>query len=131
MPLFEQFDLALTLCANQFAGRSIALDKFVNRIAYLPLLNGGVFLAAFFWLWFEADETTVCAQRRNVVAALLGGIVIAGVSHLLKALLQLHYLPLHYTDHPSRCSHTHPSRHRGLASTGYRRPNLSVVARFY
>jgi len=49
-------DLALTLCANQFAGRSIALDKFVNHIAYLPLLNGGVFLAAFFWLWFEADE---------------------------------------------------------------------------
>jgi hypothetical protein len=59
MPLFEQFDLALTLCANQFAGRSIALDKFVNHIAYLPLLNGGVFLAAFFWLWFEADETTL------------------------------------------------------------------------
>jgi undecaprenyl-diphosphatase len=27
-----------------------------------------------------------------------GAIVIAGVSHLLKALLQLHYLPLHYPD---------------------------------
>jgi len=98
MSLFEQFDRALTLCANQFAGRSIALDEFVNHIAYLPLLNGGVFLAAYWWLWFEADETTVCAQRRNVVAALLGAIVIAGVSHLLKGFFQLHYLPLHYPD---------------------------------
>jgi len=33
--------------------------------------------------------------------------------------------------YPSRCSHTHPSRHRGLASHGNRRPNLSAVARFY
>jgi undecaprenyl-diphosphatase len=98
MTLFEQTDRALTLSANQFAGRSLALDKFVNHIVYLPLLNGGVFLAAYWWLWFEADETTVCAQRRHVVAALLGAIVIAGVSHLLKTLLQLHYLPLHYPD---------------------------------
>jgi undecaprenyl-diphosphatase len=98
MTLFEQTDRALTLSANQFAGRSLVLDQFVNHIVYLPLLNGGVFLAAYWWLWFEADETTVCAQRRNVVASLLGAIVIAGVSHLLKGFLQLHYLPLHYPD---------------------------------
>jgi undecaprenyl-diphosphatase len=98
MTLFEQTDRALTLSANQFAGRSLVLDQFVNHIVDLPLLNGGVFLAAYWWLWFEADETTVCAQRRNVVASLLGAIVIAGVSHLLKGFLQLHYLPLHYPD---------------------------------
>ena len=104
MTLFEQTDRALTLSANQFAGRSLVLDKFVNHIVYLPLLNGGVFLAAYWWLWFEADETTVCAQRRNVVASLLAAIVIAGVSHLLKTLLQLHYLPLHYPDLGMRLS---------------------------
>jgi undecaprenyl-diphosphatase len=98
MTLFEQTDRALTLSANQFAGRSLVLDQVVNHIVYLPLLNGGVFLTAYWWLWFEADETTVCAQRRNVVASLLGAIVIAGVSHLLKGFLQLHYLPLHYPD---------------------------------
>jgi undecaprenyl-diphosphatase len=98
MTLFEQTDRALTLSANQFAGRSLVLDKFVNDIVYLPLLNGGVFLAAFWWLWFEAGESGAYAQRRNVVAALLGTIVVGGVSHLLKVLLQLHYLPLHYQD---------------------------------
>ena len=98
MTLFEQTDRALSQYANQFVGRSIVLDKFVYDILDTSLLNGGVFLAAYWWLWFEADETTVCAQRRNVVASLLGAIVIAGVSHLLKALLQLHYVPLHYPD---------------------------------
>ena len=84
MTLFDQIDRALTLSANQFAGRSVVLDKFVNDIVYLPLLNGGVFLAAFWWLWFEADESGAYAQRRNVVAALLGTIVVGVVSHLLK-----------------------------------------------
>ena len=72
MTLFDQTDRALTLSANQFAGRSLVLDRFVNDILYLPLLNGGVFLAAFWWLWFEANESGACVQRRNVVAALLG-----------------------------------------------------------
>ena len=68
MTLFDQIDRALTLYANQFARRSLALDKLANDIVYLPLLNGGVFLAAFWWLWFEADESGAYAQRRNVVA---------------------------------------------------------------
>jgi hypothetical protein len=52
--LFEQIDRALTLSANQFAGRSLVLDQFVNNIVYLPLLTGGVFMSAFCWLWFNA-----------------------------------------------------------------------------
>ena len=28
----------------------------MNHIVYLPLLNGGVFLAAYWWLWFEVDR---------------------------------------------------------------------------
>jgi hypothetical protein len=47
MTLFEQTDRALTLSANQFAGRSLVFDKLVNDIVYLPLPNSGVFLAAF------------------------------------------------------------------------------------
>ena len=55
MTLIEQADRALTLNANQFAGRSIALDKLVYDILDMSLLNSGVFLAAFWCLWFEAD----------------------------------------------------------------------------
>jgi|HubBroStandDraft_3_1064219.scaffolds.fasta_scaffold16349_2 undecaprenyl-diphosphatase len=98
MTLFEQTDRALTLYANQFAGRSIVLDKFVFDILDTSLLNGGVFLAAYWWLWFEADESGVHAQRRNVVVALVAVIVVAGASLLLKVLLPFRYPPLSNPD---------------------------------
>jgi hypothetical protein len=40
-------------------------------------LKGGVFLAAYWWLWFEVDRNGVHAQRRDVVVALLGGTIAA------------------------------------------------------
>ena len=89
MTLLEQTDRALTLWANQFAGRSIVLDKFVFDTLDASLLNSGVVLAAYWWLWFEADESGVCAQRRNVVVALLAVIVVATAAWLLKVLLAL------------------------------------------
>jgi undecaprenyl-diphosphatase len=94
MTLFEQTDRALGLYANQFAGRSIVLDRFVYDILDTSLLNGGVFLAAYWWLWFEADESGVYAQRRNVVVALLAVIGVAGALKLLKVLLPFRYPPL-------------------------------------
>jgi undecaprenyl-diphosphatase len=92
--LIEQIDRALTLYANQFAGRSIALDKLVYDILDMSLLNSGVFLAAYWWLWFEADESGVYAQRRNVVVALLAVIVVASAAWLLKVLLPFRHPPL-------------------------------------
>lgn len=94
MTLLEETDRALTQYANQLAGRSVALDQFVFDIADSTLLNGGVFLAAFWWLWFEADESGAHVQRRNVVIALLAATVVGGVSRLLQVLLPFHRLPL-------------------------------------
>ncbi len=98
MTLFEQTDRALTQYANQLVGRSTVLDKFVYDIADSSLLNGGVFLAAFWWLWFETDQSGVYAQRRNVVVALLAATVVAGASRLLQILLPFHHLPLRNPD---------------------------------
>jgi undecaprenyl-diphosphatase len=98
MSLFGQTDRALTLYANQFAGRSIVLDKCVYDILDTSLLNGGVFLAAYWWLWFEADESGAPAQRRNVVVALLAVIGVAGALKLLKVLLPFSYPPLSNPD---------------------------------
>jgi undecaprenyl-diphosphatase len=98
MTLFEQTDRALTLYVNQFAGRSMVLDKFVYDILYTSLLNGGVFLAAYWWLWFEADESGVPAKRRNVAVALLAVIGVAGALKLLKVHLPFRYRPLNDPD---------------------------------
>ena len=61
MTLFEQTYRALALYANQFAGLSIVLDKFMYDILDTSLLNGGVFLAA-----AGADRPT--ADQRGVPA---------------------------------------------------------------
>ena len=55
-------------------------------------------LAAYWWLWFEADESGVHAQRRNVVVALLAVISVAGALKLLKVLLPFRYRPLNDPD---------------------------------
>jgi undecaprenyl-diphosphatase len=57
-----------------------------------------VFVAAYWWLWFEADENGVYAQRRNVAVALLAVIVVAGVAWLLKVILPFRYPPLSNPD---------------------------------
>ena len=98
MTLFEQTDRALTLYVNQFAGRSMVLDKFVYDILDTSLLNGGVFLAAYWWLWFEADESGVPAKRRNVAVALLAVIGVAAALKLLKVHLPFRYRPLNDPD---------------------------------
>jgi undecaprenyl-diphosphatase len=95
MTALEQVDSVLTLSANRFAGRDISLDRLIYDIADSPLLKGGVFLAAYWWLWFEVDRDGVHGQRRHVVVAILSGTVAAIASRLLQIALPFHLRPLH------------------------------------
>jgi undecaprenyl-diphosphatase len=95
MTALEQVDSVLTQSANRLAGRDISLDTLIYDIADSPMLKGGVFLAAYWWLWFEVDGNGVHAQRRNVVVALLAGTVAAIASRLLQITLPFHFRPLH------------------------------------
>ena len=98
MTLIEQIDRTLALAANQFAGRSIVLDKLVDDIIATALPTGGVLIAALCWIWFETDETGVHTHRRNVVTGLLAVMIVAGAVWLLKALLPLRDRPLNDPD---------------------------------
>jgi undecaprenyl-diphosphatase len=98
MSLLEQTDRALMQYANQFAGHSVVLDKLMYDLADSSVLNGGVFIAALCWLWFETDENGVHAQRRNIVVSLLAATVAGGLSRLLQVTLPVHRLPLHNLD---------------------------------
>jgi undecaprenyl-diphosphatase len=95
MTALEQVDSVLTLSANRFAGRDISLDTLIYDIADSTILKGGVFLAAYWWLWFEVDKEGVPAQRRNVVVALLSGTVAAIASRVMQVALPFHLRPLH------------------------------------
>lgn len=94
MTLIEQTDRTLALAANHFAGRSIILDNLLNDLLTTAISNGGVFVAALCWIWFETDETGVHPHRRNVVTALLAVMVVAGALWLLKAFLPFRGRPL-------------------------------------
>ena len=98
MTLIEQTDRALTLAANQFAGHSILLDRLAYDTLDTVLLNGGVLLAAYCWLWFETDENGVYPQRRSLVVGQIAILGVAGVLGLLKFLLPFRLNPLNSPD---------------------------------
>lgn len=97
-PLFDKADRALALAANQFAGRSVVVDKLVGNLGQTGLLNGGVLIAAICWLWFEADETAIQRQKHNIATALLAVMVVACVAWILKATLPFRPRPLNDPD---------------------------------
>jgi hypothetical protein len=97
--LIEQTDRALALAANQFAGHSIVLDKLVHDTITTTLPNGGVFVAAFCWIWFETDETGVHGHRRNVVTALLAVVDWLGAAAAVWTSLTICLLLLYRGDH--------------------------------
>lgn len=98
MTFIEQTDRALTLAVNQFAGHSILLDKLIYYILDTALLNGGVFLAAYCWLWFETDKNGAHPQRRNVVVGQMAVLGVAGIVVLLKIFLPFRPNPLNSPD---------------------------------
>jgi undecaprenyl-diphosphatase len=86
-----EIDGFLLLWINQPAGQSFVLDKLVYDIADAQLLKGGVFLAAYWWLWFERKGE----RRRKIVVAMVAAIATAILSRLLQVALPFHLRPLH------------------------------------
>jgi len=84
-------DVASLLWINHPAGQNGVLDKFVFDVADSPVLKGGLFIAVYWWLWFERDGQ----QRRDVVVALVAGTATAIVSRLVQIALPFHQRPLH------------------------------------
>lgn len=98
MTLLEQADRVLVLYVNQFAGRSIVLDKTIYDMADTSLLKGGIFLAVYWWMWFETDKDGTHSQRRTLVVSLLAASIVAVVSRALQVSLPFHLRPLHTPD---------------------------------
>ena len=91
MTNFAEIDGALLLWINQSAGQNGVLDKLVYDIADANLLKGGVFLAAYWWLWFDRKGM----RRREIAVAIIAATVTAALSRLLQVALPFHMRPLH------------------------------------
>ena len=84
-------DKALVLWINSPAGQSAVLDKLVYDIADSPLLKGGLFLAFYWYLWFDRAP----GRRREVAGALTAAVIVAILSRLVQIGLPFHQRPLH------------------------------------
>ena len=91
MASVANFDDFLLLWINQPAGQNGVLDKLVYDIADAQLLKGGLFLAVYWWLWFDRKGE----RRLEVVVAMVAAIITAVLSRLLQVGLPFHQRPLH------------------------------------
>jgi undecaprenyl-diphosphatase len=89
MMAMEQWDRLLTLWLNQPAGSSLLLDKIVSDIADSDLLKGALFMALYWWLWFEGR-----LRQRDVVVAVIAAVAAVILSRLLQFTLPFHQRPL-------------------------------------
>jgi undecaprenyl-diphosphatase len=95
---WNEIDRLTTLWINHAAGRSALLDKAIFDIADSTILKGGVFIALYWWLWLEGKRTDQSERRRDVIVALVGGVIAAIVSRVLQVGLPFHHRPLHTPD---------------------------------
>lgn len=91
MTNLAEIDGVVLLWINQFAGQNGVLDKLVYDTADANLLKGGVFLAAYWWLWFERQGE----RRRKIAVAIIAASATAALSRLLQVALPFHQRPLH------------------------------------
>ena len=89
MTAIEQWDQALTLWLNQPAGHNLLLDRFISDISESDLLKGAVFMALYWWLWFEGVP-----GKRHVVVAIVGAVAAVILARVLQFSLPFHQRPL-------------------------------------
>ena len=94
MTNFAEIDGVVLLWINHPAGQNGVLDKLIVDIADEGLLKGGIFLAAYWWLWFDQKG----ARQREIAAALIAALATAALSRLLQVGLPFHQRPLHSPD---------------------------------
>jgi undecaprenyl-diphosphatase len=94
MTATNRWDEWLILLINQPAGRSELLDQFALDVSESPILKGGVFLAAYCWIWFDKGPRRE-ELRRMIVASMVAALVVALAARLMQTGLPFHSRPLH------------------------------------
>jgi undecaprenyl-diphosphatase len=90
----NRWDEWLVLLINQPAGRNALLDQFVLDVADSAVLKGGVFLAAYCWIWFVSGDRRE-DLRRMIVASALAALFVALIVRVMQTGLPFHPRPLH------------------------------------
>jgi undecaprenyl-diphosphatase len=62
------------------------------------LFKGGLLVAAFCWFWFAADERRRAANRRTIVAVLIGTVLALSINRGMASLLPFRVRPMYLAD---------------------------------
>ena len=94
MTAITRWDEWLILQINRPAGPSELLDQFALDVAESAFLKGGVFLAAYCWIWFEKGPRRE-ELRRMIVASMVAALFVALAARLMQMGVPFHFRPLH------------------------------------
>lgn len=95
--LIDGWDRAIVLFLNQFAARSAVFDEVMYDLADASIVQGGLYMAYFWWQWFrqDGDSRAIVERRQAVVLSVAGAILAVIVSRTLQVTLPFHLRPLH------------------------------------
>jgi undecaprenyl-diphosphatase len=94
MQFVQTADYAVIHFLNGFVGRSDVFDTFIYDIADSYVLQGGLYMAIFWWLWFRPTGDQHEA-RRSVIIAIIGSLISVAISQVLQHTFPYHERPLH------------------------------------
>ena len=94
LQLINLCDERIVQSLNQFAAKSAIFDSIMYDLADATLLQGGLFMAYFWWAWLRTDGD-VARRRHEVILAIGGGTAASIISRLLQVSLPFHTRPLH------------------------------------
>jgi undecaprenyl-diphosphatase len=87
-------DERFVLFLNQFATKSAVFDGIMYDLADATILQGGLFMAYFWWAWLRTDGA-VAKRRYEVIVSIGGGIAASVISRIMQVMLPFHTRPLH------------------------------------
>ncbi len=88
------WDERVVLFVNQFAAKSAVFDGIMYDLADASILQGGLFMAYFWWAWLRTDGPVI-RRRQEIMIAIAGAIAAAIVSRTMQVTLPFHTRPLH------------------------------------
>jgi membrane-associated phospholipid phosphatase len=91
--VIQNFDSALFHAVNAFSGNRF-LDCLADVEEATTLLKGGLFMAVYYWLWFEMRDRQQEAHRKILIAMLMAGFAALSIARLLAHIVPFRVRPM-------------------------------------
>jgi membrane-associated phospholipid phosphatase len=94
----SRLDQMMVLFVNTFVHKSYVVDRTIDTVTSIDLLEGVVFIAIMWWIWFSKKcppRLGAEGNRMLVVRSIIGGLVATGLGRCLQQLMPQRPRPVH------------------------------------